>query len=75
MAIALVLLAPTPRAEAASLKDLWLRSDQQAAAALAQGDAKTAATVAKSPDWHGSAAYRANLVSVLAQRAVAQLGG
>jgi len=53
-----VLLAPTPRAEAASLKDLWLRSDQQAAAALAQGDAKTAATVAKSPDWHGSAAYR-----------------
>ncbi len=58
MAMALVLLAPTPRAEAASLKDLWLRSDQQAAAALARGDAKTAAIVAKSPDWHGSAAYR-----------------
>jgi Ca-activated chloride channel homolog len=58
MAIALVLLAPTPRAQAATLKDLWLRSDQQAAAALAQGDAKTAATVAKSPDWHGSASYR-----------------
>jgi Ca-activated chloride channel homolog len=58
MALALVLLAPAPRAEAASFKDLWLRSDQQAAAALAQGDAKTAANVAQSPDWRGSASYR-----------------
>jgi Ca-activated chloride channel family protein len=58
MAIALVLLAPVQRANAASFKDLWLRSDQQAAAALAEGDAKTAANVAKSPDWHGSASYR-----------------
>ena len=59
MAIALVLLAPSPRADAASLKDLWLRSDQQAAAALAEGDAKTAVNVARSPDWHGSASFRA----------------
>jgi Ca-activated chloride channel family protein len=59
MAIALVLLAPAPRAEAASFKDLWMRPDQQAAAALAQGDAKTAAGVARSPDWHGSASFRA----------------
>jgi Ca-activated chloride channel family protein len=58
MAIALMLIAPSHRADAASLKDLWLRSDQQAAAALAQGDAKTAASVARSPDWRGSAAYR-----------------
>jgi Ca-activated chloride channel family protein len=58
MAIALVLFAPAQRADAASFKDLWLRSDQQAAAALAEGDAKTAANVAKSPDWHGSASYR-----------------
>ena len=58
MAIALMLFAPAHRADAASFKDLWLRSDQQAAAALAQGDAKTAASVARSPDWRGSAAYR-----------------
>jgi Ca-activated chloride channel family protein len=58
MAIALVLLAPSPRASAATFTDLWLRSDQQAAAALAKGDAKTAASVARSPDWRGSAAYR-----------------
>jgi Ca-activated chloride channel homolog len=59
MSIALVLLAPPPRADAASFKDLWMRPDQQAAAALAQGDAKTAAGVARSPDWHGSASFRA----------------
>ena len=59
MAIALVLLAPSPRADAASFKDLWMRPDQQAAAALAQGDAKAAAGVAKSPDWHGGASFRA----------------
>jgi Ca-activated chloride channel family protein len=59
MTIALVLLAPSPRADAASFKDLWMRPDQQAAAALAEGDAKTAAGVARSPDWHGSASFRA----------------
>ncbi len=36
-----------------------MRSDQQAAAALAEGDAKKAAGVARSPDWHGSASFRA----------------
>ena len=59
MAIALVLLAPSPRADAATFEDLWLRSDQQAAAALSQGDAKTALGVARSPDWRGSASFRA----------------
>jgi Ca-activated chloride channel homolog len=58
MALALALLAPSPRAQAASFKDLWMRSDQQAAAALAQGDAKAAVGVARSPDWHGSASFR-----------------
>ena len=58
MAIAFVLLMPAHRADAASFRDLWLRSDQQAAAALAEGDAKTAASVAKTPDWRGSASYR-----------------
>jgi Ca-activated chloride channel family protein len=59
MAIALALLAPSPRADAASFNDLWMRSDQQAAAALAKGDAKAAVGVARSPDWHGSASFRA----------------
>jgi Ca-activated chloride channel homolog len=59
MAVALMLSVPAPRADAASFKDLWLRPDQQAAAALAQGDAKQAASVARSPDWRASAAFRA----------------
>ena len=58
MVVALVLLVPMPRAQAASFEDLWLRSDQQAAAALAKGDANTAASVARSPDWHGTATFR-----------------
>jgi Ca-activated chloride channel family protein len=59
MAIAFAALVQTPRADAASFTDLWLRSDQQAAAALAKGDAKAAANVARSPDWHGGASFRA----------------
>jgi Ca-activated chloride channel family protein len=58
MAIALIATS-APRADAASFTDLWLRSDQQAAAALVGGDAKAALGVARSPDWHGSAAFRA----------------
>jgi len=58
MVVALVLLVPMPRAQAASFEDLWLRSDQQAAAALAKGDANAAASVARSPDWHGTATFR-----------------
>jgi Ca-activated chloride channel family protein len=59
MAITFLLIMPIPRAQAASLTDLWLRSDQQAAAALAKGDAKQAASVARSPDWRGGASYKA----------------
>ena len=55
----LTLLAPIPQANAASFADLWQRPDQQAAQALAQGDAKQAAVLARSPEWRGSAAYRA----------------
>lgn len=58
MALALVLLAPPRVAQAASWTDLWLRADQQAAAALADGDAKRAAGLAPGPDWQGAAAYR-----------------
>jgi carbon-monoxide dehydrogenase medium subunit len=46
------------------------KSFTQASAAAVKIDASEL-----SSDLHGSAAYRANLVSVLAQRAVAQLGG
>ncbi len=59
MVFAFALIAPMPRARAASLADLWQRPDQQAAAALAKGDAKQAQSVAHSPQWRGSAAYRA----------------
>lgn len=59
MVLALAWFTPAPQAQAASFKDLWQRSDQQAAAALAQGDARQAAQVAQSPGWRGSAAYRA----------------
>jgi Ca-activated chloride channel family protein len=56
----LLLAAAFPRADAqaASLQDLWRRPDQQAAAALAAGDAKGAAEVAPTAEWRGSAAYR-----------------
>lgn len=59
MLFALAFVLPPPAAQAASWRDLWQRPDQQAAAALARGDAKQAAQVAQSPQWRGSAAYRA----------------
>ena len=59
MLLALALFAPMPNAQAASFKDLWQRPDQQAAIALAHGNAKRAAHVARSPAWRASAAYRA----------------
>jgi Ca-activated chloride channel family protein len=58
MAIAFAAFVPSHRADAA-VQDLWLRADQQAAAALAEGDAKHAAAVAKSPDWRATASFRA----------------
>lgn len=58
MMLALVFSLPSTPARAATFADLWQRPDQQAAAALAQGDAKRAASVARSPAWRGGAAYR-----------------
>ena len=58
MVLALAFIAPSPSAQAAGLSDLWQRRDQQAAAALARGDAKAAAQVAPDSAWRGGAAYR-----------------
>ncbi len=59
MAFALALIAPSTPVQAFEFSDLWLRADQQAARALANGDAKHAQTLAKDPALLGSAAYRA----------------
>lgn len=57
VAVTLVLL-PVPRAEAFSFADLWQRPDQQAARALAEGNAARAQALARDPALRGSAAYR-----------------
>jgi len=58
MTFLLVTMLPRADAQAASWEDLWRRPDQQAAAALAAGDAKRAADVAPTAEWRGGAAYR-----------------
>ncbi|MDR2012902.1 MAG: VWA domain-containing protein [Rhodanobacter sp.] len=59
MLVALAVMAPAAHpARAATLADLWQRPDQQAAKALAAGDAQSAAAVASSPEWRASAAYK-----------------
>ena len=56
----LVLLPLLPStARASDWSDLWRRPDQQAAAALRQGDAKAAQALARDPSLRGAAAYRA----------------
>ncbi len=40
-------------------QDLWLRKDQQGQISMEQGDPKTAAQQFRSPDWRGTANYRA----------------
>jgi len=56
----LVVLPALPStAHAGSWSDLWRRPDQQAAAALRQGDAKRAQELARDPSLRGAAAYRA----------------
>jgi len=59
MVLALTLLPLAPGVSHASAwSDLWRRPDQQAAAALQQGDARRAQQVARDPAWRGAAAYR-----------------
>lgn len=74
MVFALAALMPSPRARAASFEDLWQRADQQAAAALAAGDAKRAAELAPTPEWRGGAAYRSGDFAA-AESAYAQASG
>jgi Ca-activated chloride channel homolog len=59
MILALTFIVPSAPAQAFEFTDLWLRPDQQAARALARGDAKHAQALAKDPALRGSAAYRA----------------
>lgn len=60
MLLALTLLPLAPGVSHANTwSDLWRRPDQQAAAALQQGDAKRAQQLAHDPAWRGAAAYRA----------------
>ncbi|WP_109123751.1 tetratricopeptide repeat protein [Dyella sp. C11] len=60
MMLALALLPAAPNAAHANAwNDLWQRPDQQADAALRQGDAKRAQQLARDPALRGSAAYRA----------------
>jgi len=60
MMLALVFLPLMPGiSHADTWSDLWRRPDQQAAAALQQGDAKRAQQLARDPAWRGAAAYRA----------------
>lgn len=64
LSIALVLgtaglLSPSSQVQAAEWTDLWKTKDQQGAEAFAQEDAIGAATLFQSPEWRGTAAYRA----------------
>ena len=49
----------TPNSQAFEWRDLWLTQDQQGQRALEQGDAASAAEEFESPEWKGSAQYRA----------------
>jgi Ca-activated chloride channel family protein len=61
--VAIALIAPVlmepQSADASVWKDLWQTPDQQAAEALADGDAATAQTLFEDSQWRASAAYRA----------------
>lgn len=58
LGLALLALQPAPNAEALEWHDLWLRKDQQAAQALADGDSQRAAELFRDPRWRASAQYR-----------------
>jgi len=53
------LISPSSQVQAAEWTDLWKTKDQQGADAMAQEDAIGAAALFQSPEWRGTAAYRA----------------
>ncbi|WP_328985196.1 VWA domain-containing protein [Thiorhodovibrio winogradskyi] len=55
----MLVMAPADPAHALGWDDLWLRRDQQAAQALAQGEPERARELAPDPQRRGTAAYRA----------------
>lgn len=59
LALLVVMPLGAPPAQAFEWRDLWQRPDQQAAAALAEGDAQRAQALARDPALRGAAAYRA----------------
>ncbi|EIC19686.1 VWA domain-containing protein [Thiorhodovibrio frisius] len=62
----MLIVAPAP-AQALGWNDLWQRRDQQAAQALAQGEAKRARELAPDPQLRATAAYRAGDYQAAAQ--------
>jgi Ca-activated chloride channel family protein len=56
----LILVLPIEQSHADVWQDLWTTKDQQAAQALKQGDAKTAAELFEDPQWRAAAQHRAS---------------
>ncbi|MFN8603198.1 MAG: VWA domain-containing protein [Candidatus Binatia bacterium] len=74
-ALALTLLAAAPaRSEASTWNDLWQRPDQQGQAALAAGDAASAAGLFEDPAWQAAATYQSGTYDQAATK-YASLGG
>ena len=74
-ALVLTLLAAAPgRSEASTWNDLWQRPDQQGQAALAAGDAASAAALFEDPAWQAAATYQSGTYDQAATK-YASLGG
>ncbi|MBY0278537.1 VWA domain-containing protein [Candidatus Binatia bacterium] len=74
-ALALTFVATAPaRSEASTWNDLWQRPDQQGQAALAAGDAASAAGLFQDPAWQAAATYQSGTYDQAATR-YASLGG
>ena len=74
-ALAFAVLAAAPgRAEASAWDDLWSRPDQQGEAALAAGDAASAAGLFEDPAWQAAATYESGTYDDAAAK-YASLGG
>jgi Ca-activated chloride channel family protein len=58
-AVALLVLVPLPRAHAFEWKDLWLTKDQRGLEAFEAQQAERAAELFETPEWRGTAQYRA----------------